>query len=312
VRLLFIVTIFLGSALLFLAQPMAAKMILPRFGGSPAVWTTSVLFFQLLLLAGYWVTYWFYKYRNFGETLVVHICLLLFVVVLPNWLLPPEVGGDSPTQVALFLFGMVGTAFLVLSMGAPLVQRYYAAAFPSSSPYYLYAASNGGSLCALLAYPILVEPNLTLSEQVGIWRLGLYALPLLMVVLAVSIFRLPRYGEDPVGTTSSVSWRQRLSWLALAAVPSSLMLGLTSFATTNVAPVPLFWVIPLAVYLLTFVIAFCIVFEDAHVGIEAGLAAGARIIAVATTNPLDALGRAHLAVNSLEEVNWQRFSGLFD
>ena len=234
---------------------MAAKMILPRFGGSPAVWTTSVLFFQVLLLGGYWFTYWLQKHRHVGESGAVHITLLLLAAALPKWLLAPNTGGDSFAQVAGALFAMIGLPFAVLAMGAPLVQRYYSATFPGESPYYLYAASNAGSLLALIAYPVVIEPKLTLGTQTAIWNVLVYALPILAVSLLVVMIRSGG-PEEPEFREEAVSWKQRLSWLALAAVPSSLMLGFTSFATTNVAPVPLFWVVPLAVYLLTFVIAF--------------------------------------------------------
>ena len=255
-RLLFIVTIFLGSALLFLAQPMAAKMILPRFGGSPAVWTTSVLFFQVLLLAGYWLAHRLGKF-GFSKVSAAFVVSQLGVAFgisrhrLPEFAIESEVLG-----VLVTLAVVIGLPFLVLSTCSPIIQGLFAATSDTrrANPYFLYAASNLGSLLALLAYPALVEPNFSLGTQFAFFKAGLLALALLVLACSIYVPLLTKGAE--LNDRKPISREVRLRWLLLAAVPSSLMLGLTSFATTNIAPVPLFWVVPLAVYLLTFVIAF--------------------------------------------------------
>ncbi|MDQ2986054.1 MAG: fused MFS/spermidine synthase [Armatimonadota bacterium] len=261
-RFLFIVTIFLGSALLFLAQPMAAKMILPRFGGSSAVWTTSVLFFQLLLLAGYWGAN---RLATFGTRRISGLVLVAAITIAINSSVGVLERGASHINnpfryealgVAWSLFLLVGPSFLALSMCAPTIQDLFARAHHREpvNPFFLYAASNLGSLLSLLLYPVIIEPNFTLAQQAKLFQGGLAALLILLLGIVMATGRrLPKHEQVQ---TEPVSWRERITWLALAAVPSSLMLGLTSFATTNVAPVPLFWVVPLGVYLLTFVVAF--------------------------------------------------------
>jgi hypothetical protein len=256
VRFLFIATIFLGSALLFLAQPMAAKMILPRFGGSPAVWTTSVLFFQVLLLVGYWLAHRLGKF-GFSRVSAAFVASQLGVAFgisrhrLPEFAIESEVLGVIATLAAV-----IGLPFLVLSTCSPIIQGLFAATSDArrANPYFLYAASNLGSLLALLAYPSLVEPHFSLGTQFAFFKAGLLALAVLVLACSIYVPTSTKIGET--NDRQPVSREMRLRWLLLAAVPSSLMLGLTSFATTNVAPVPLFWVVPLAVYLLTFVIAF--------------------------------------------------------
>ena len=260
-------TVFLGSGLLFVIQPMIARMLLPRVGGAPSTWTTCVLFFQAVLLAGYVYAHWVGQ-RRAGARLAIHAALLL----LPLGMLPfsvvsgaPGTGALAPTLWLLRALALtIGPPFFILAAGAPLLQKWLAdSRLPGSGdPYVLYAASNAGSLIALAAYPILIEPALGLARQ-GVYWAGGYAL---YVVLALScaarawratasLGREDTAAGDPVDVRASAPrpWGQ---WIALAAAPSSLMLGLTSLLTADAAGLPFLWVLPLALYLLTFVLAF--------------------------------------------------------
>lgn len=271
--LLYGITIFLNAALLFIVEPMVAKMILPYLGGSPAVWNTSLMFYQACLLAGY-------SYAHFGASWLGtrrHAFLhLLFAVaavaVLPvtlplDWLETPAL---EPVSLVLAVLAVsVGFPFFVLSAGAPLLQKWFAQGTHRSArdPYFLYAASNAGSLAGLLAYPLLWEPQLTLSRQSQLW-LGGYGM--LVILTSLCAWRLLRPASpsdgnndrasenslDPALDVSNVPCFQRLRWVARSFVPSSLLLGVTAYITTDVASTPLFWIVPLAIYLLTFIIAF--------------------------------------------------------
>lgn len=255
-RSVFTLTIFLGSSLLFFVQPMAAKMILPSFGGSPAVWTTSMLFFQALLLLGYWLAH---KVGGWGfrrATALLFAAGLIASVLVTRYHIAKSPTGIPILDVVAVLAMLVGAPFLVLSMCSPTIQGLFATTADSraNNPYFLYSAGNVGSFLALIAYPFIVEPRLTLRAQFQFFLAGLVALAAL--VLIVSAFVPRDLSIEKVVVKSKISGKQRLRWVALAAVPSSLMLGVTAFATTNVAPVPLFWVAPLGLYLLTFVVAF--------------------------------------------------------
>ena len=263
-RLLYTLTIFLSSALLFLIQPMVAKIILPAFGGSPAVWTTSMVFFQAVLLAGY--AYAHFSNAKLGpkRQAVIHIPLMVLAIsTLP--FATHVVGGATGSRTPLFqvlgaLFAMVGAVFFTVSAGAPILQRWFAATDDpdAKDPYFLYSASNLGSMIALLAYPILMEPRFRLSEQTRIWMGGYAALVILMLAAAIVVWTKKTAAKEQAAkpTNTEIRNRQRFMWVLLGAVPSSLLLGVTAFLTTNVAPIPLLWVIPLALYLLTFIFAF--------------------------------------------------------
>jgi hypothetical protein len=258
-RALFTLTLFLSSGLLFLVQPMVAKTILPRFGGSPAVWTTSMLFFQVLLLAGYLYAHASVKWLGPKRQALLHVGVLLAATLLTHLALPATGIDNNPWQVLLVLAMMVGAPFLALSAGAPLIQRWFAATPDPAAkdPYFLYSASNLGSMIALLAYPFLLEPRLTLADQAQVWSYLFFALIGAMALCAVFVWRqAPVESEGVEEAGEPVSSGQKLQWVLLAAVPSSLLLGVTNYLTTNVAPMPLLWVVPLAIYLLTFIIAF--------------------------------------------------------
>ncbi|HZN41153.1 MAG TPA: fused MFS/spermidine synthase [Planctomycetota bacterium] len=251
------VTLFIASALLFMVQPMTARHVLPTLGGTPAVWTTCMLFFQVTLLAGYAYSHrapGFFGSRHRGFHLaIVALGLLPLCFSIPPFRTALD-GESAACGLLLMLATTVGLPCFVLATTAPLVQRWYAASGRTGArdPYFLYAASNAGSLVGLLAYPLLVEPLLPLGQQRVMWTAG-YAL----VVVATAACALVRGREaEPVAPATPVPAKQKLLWVLLAFAPSSLLLGVTTHLTTNLAPVPLLWAIPLALYLVTFVIAF--------------------------------------------------------
>lgn len=264
----FTLGIFTSATLLFLVQPMFSKMALPLLGGSAAVWTTCMLCFQGLLLLGYFYAHvgpaWLGVRRHAALHLVLLLLsLLVLPIAIPTGWAPPAGRDPVPWLVTLLLVAL-GAPFALLSATGPLLQRWFASSDHPDAvhPYFLYAASNLGSLGALLAYPLLVEPASGLSAQSRSWAGGylvLVALTIASAALARRAGGMPAAGspeprsspEAPVPT-----WRERLHWVALALVPSSLFLGLTTYLTTEVAAVPLLWIIPLAVYLLAFTIAF--------------------------------------------------------
>jgi hypothetical protein len=233
----------------------------------PAVWNTCQLFFQCTLLAGYGYAYFATTRLGLRAQLACHLVALgLPVLVLPiavpsGW--EPDAGNPIGPLLGLLAVS-VGLPFFVVSTTAPLLQRWYAAGGGpgASDPYFLYAVSNLGSLLALLGYPLLIEPNLTLAQQGRLWAAGFGAFALFLAWAGWSVYRAARStgGCAPAPTVRAApvpgARRQRLAWVALALVPSCLLLGVTTHLTTDVAPIPLLWVLPLALYLLSFVLAF--------------------------------------------------------
>ncbi|MFN4296891.1 MAG: spermidine synthase [Brevundimonas sp.] len=266
IPVLFGLTVFMSAALVFVVQPMVTKLILPSLGGSPAVWNTSMVFFQGALLAGYAYAHLLQRIRSLQAQVVVHLALLaiaaLFLPLQVSGLLGEPDPGAPITWLLLTLAVSIGAPFAVLSATAPLMQAWYARVRVNEpdgkNPYVLYAASNLGSFLALLSYPVLIEPFLTLSGQRIGWSLGygLFAALVVLLLFAVWKRRGQAGGAAPLAATSPISWRARGLWVLLAAAPSSLMLGVTAHLSTDVASAPFLWVIPLALYLLTFVIAF--------------------------------------------------------
>ncbi len=277
--LLFSVTLFVGSALLFAVQPMFAKMVLPTLGGTPATWITCMLFFQAALLAAYAYAHWSTRRLGTRRQAVVHVLLLLVPLLSLPITVPP--GWGSPAERPMWwllgvLVASVGLPFLAVATTAPLLQRWFARTnHPlARDPYFLYRASNLGSVLALLSYPALIEPRLHLGLQGRVWSAGYVALVVLIVLCAVALWRsagsfttadpdeddeAPPDGltGDPAGPASGrPTPRRRLRWVAWSFLPSSLMLGVTTYITTDIAAVPLLWVVPLGLYLLTFVLAF--------------------------------------------------------
>ena len=267
--IVFTLSMFVSAALLFLVEPMLAKMALPLLGGSPSVWNTCLVFFQAVLLAGYLYTYAATKWLGRRTQIALHFALALTpFAILP---LHIPVGWEPPAQTSpvLSIFGMlsvaVGLPFFLLSSSTPMMQRWFSQLSDKSAadPYFLYAASNAGSLVGLLGYPLLLEPTLRLGEQSYLWSCGY----VLFVFLTIScglitwraqpIVRLAASSQPETrGSNSEGLWCERLRWVALAFVPSSLMMGVTTALTTDVPAIPLFWVVPLALYLLSFVLVF--------------------------------------------------------
>jgi spermidine synthase len=268
---LFAATILLNALLLFLVQPMIARMLLPFLGGAPSVWNTCMVFFQAMLLCGYAYAHLATKLLGTRRQIVLHLVLLLSVVLV----FPIEIRDSAilslngETQPMWWLLGqllvMVGLPFFMLSTGGPLLQQWFSTTNhrTAKDPYFLYSASNMGSLAALLGYPLLMEPILRLMQQTWLWVIG-YVLLLLMIFACAMAIR--KANTAPVETielsattitkVEELSLMRRARWVLLSFVPSSLMLGVTNYLTTDISPVPLLWVVPLALYLLTFILAF--------------------------------------------------------
>jgi spermidine synthase len=258
-RPLFVLTILAGSFLLFLVQPMVARMVLPRLGGAPNVWNSAMVVYQALLLAGYGYAHWLSRFDQRRQA-TVHLALLaLAALTLPITLaeLPPATAGWEVLWVPLLLLLTVGPVFVVVSAQAPLMQRWYAAEPSAGAPWALYAASNLGSFAGLLAYPLLAEPLLSLHAQTAAWALGYGVLVVLVACAAWARWTAPRTApSQEEGADERIGLRRVLLWLALSAVPSGLLLSTTSHLTTDIFAMPLLWVIPLGLYLLSFSLAF--------------------------------------------------------
>ncbi|MBN9268248.1 MAG: fused MFS/spermidine synthase [Hyphomicrobium sp.] len=265
---LFTLTTFVSALLLFSIQPMFAKMVLPVLGGSPSVWAVALCFFQGALLAGYCYAHLVIRLIGARASGFVHlaVCLLAFVVLpigLPAGWSEPPTGEPYFWQLGLFTVA-VGLPFFAVAANAPLLQAWFAATgHPHGrDPYFLYAASNLGSLIALLSYPVLLEPAFGLKALSGIWTIGFLVL---VALLAVS-YAAVRLGSAPQAATAAEpsaadagpppTWSSRLSWVGLALVPSALLTAFTTHVSTDVASAPLIWVLPLSLYLLTFVLVF--------------------------------------------------------
>jgi SAM-dependent methyltransferase len=254
---LFVATIVTGSFLLFLVQPMVARMALPRLGGAPAVWNSAMVVFQALLLGGYAYAHLVIRVRPRLQA-GIHLGLFALAAIwLPIGLLDETLpAGASPAVWApWFLFASIGPLFFIVSAQAPLMQRWYALETARGEPYALYAASNLGSFAGLLSYPLLVEPLLTLRQQSLLWTGG-YAVLVLLVGLCALTIPAHVVEEKPRAASPAPPLRRVLLWIGLAAVPSGLMLSTTTHLTTDIVAVPMLWVVPLGLYLLSFVIAF--------------------------------------------------------
>jgi spermidine synthase len=267
---LFATAIFAGAALLFLVQPMFARMVLPLLGGSPSVWNTCVVFFQAALLGGYGYAHLLTRACRVRAQVAIHALILAasalaLPIAIPSDWTPPAGGAPLPWLLALLVVA-VGAPFMATSSTAPLLQRWFSTTSQTgaSDPYFLYSASNLGSLSALLAYPLVIEPVWGVSAQSAGWTVGYAGLWTLVAACGVAAIRLqtgegdrrPPPGANAVGPTADVAWKQRMQWLALSAVPSSLMLSVTTYLSTDIAAVPLLWILPLTLYLLSFVIVF--------------------------------------------------------
>jgi hypothetical protein len=271
----FVVSACLGAALAFLLEPLIAKMLLPSFGGTAAVWTTSLVFFQAALVAGYAIAH--VSVRALGvrrhaalQVAIVALAIVALPITVPAWTRPPD-GAPTALWLVLVLTAAVGLPFVALATNGPTIQRWYAElpVAGASQPYRLFAASNAGSLVGLIAYPTLVEPNLDLPDQARWWTVGYIAFVAISLACAVA---LRRYGRpqasqppgqrDTTGSADSrplderITARRRAGWILLAGVPTALLVGVTSHLSTDVAAVPFLWIVPLAIYLVTLVLAF--------------------------------------------------------
>lgn len=270
VLVIFTAAIFTSAFLLFLVQPMFSRMVLPLLGGTPAVWNTCMLFFQAALLGGYLYAHVGARRLGVRRQAAVHVVVLaLAAVVLPITVAgaAPR-GGEAPVPWLLLLMcATVGLPFFALSATGPMLQKWFSGTGhrDAANPYWLYAASNLGSMLALLSYPFLMEPRMRLMAQSRAWAAGYAVLAVLVVLSAVAVWRLaPAAAAPPIDGTAStdaadaraVTAGERLKWVALAFIPSSLLLSVTTFITTDISPIPLLWVLPLALYLLSFTLAF--------------------------------------------------------
>jgi hypothetical protein len=263
---LFAGTLFVSASLMFVLQPLFGKLLLPLLGGSPAVWNTCMVFYQTILFLGYLYAHALSTrcpkhWQCLLHIAVIALSLFALPVALPENTIPPT-ESDPTFWLCWTLFLAIGLPFFVVSTTAPLMQKWFSQIGHHSSddPYFLYAASNTGSLIALLSYPFLLEPGIGLANQQTYWSIGYGLLCVLLIACAWLLWKNQQTnGITTTDTTPGVealTWRQKLHWLALAFVPSSLLLGLTNFISTDIASVPLLWIIPLTVYLLSFIIVF--------------------------------------------------------
>jgi hypothetical protein len=258
-----------SAFLLFWVEPLFAKLVLPLLGGSPAVWNTCLMFFQAMLLLGYLYAHVSSRYLDATRQTLMHVGLLALAllslpVAIPAGWTPPASGNVIPWLLRLLAVA-VGVPFFVLAATAPLLQRWLSNLdHPAAeNPYMLYAASNAGSLLGLLSFPLVMEPNLRLGQQSSLWSLGYVLALVLTASCAWIIWRWSRSGASRPTQVSAMTdapsvptWSDRARWIILSFVPSSLLLGVTTYLSTDVAAVPLLWVVPLALYLMTFIIVF--------------------------------------------------------
>ncbi|MDX1963002.1 MAG: fused MFS/spermidine synthase [Pirellulales bacterium] len=266
-------TIFVSALLLFQVQPLISKFILPWYGGSPAVWTTAMLFFQCVLFLGYLYAHLAARHLSPRQQLLTQGGLLLLAAVLAWWVVPPDslkpTGEENPTLSILGLLSLsVGLPYFLLSTTGPLVQTWFSRAYPGQSPYRLFALSNFGSLLALLSFPFLFEPYWELPTLGRFWMVGFWVFVGLWLWTAWQVAKLRTAGEahhfagpesekgtDTRDETRTPGWRPA-AWLALPAVASLVFIATANEVSHNVAPTPFLWIVPLALYLLTFIIAF--------------------------------------------------------
>jgi hypothetical protein len=264
----FAATVLMGAFLLFQVQPLFSRMILPWFGGSPAVWTTCLLFFQTVLLAGYAYAHGLSQVQPVSRQLVIHLTLaalaLLLLPITPDGSWQPTDGAHPSGRILLLLMRYVGLPYMLLAGTSPLVQAWFAAVYAERSPYRLYALSNFGSLAGLISYPFVVEPLLTTDRQGVIWSVAFGGYAVLCGVLALRLRRLPlpgnavqRASRTTANDKNSTPAKYRLAWwILLPALGSVLLMSITSHVCQNVAVIPLLWIVPLALYLVTFILCF--------------------------------------------------------
>ena len=267
--ILYALTVFASAFLLFLVQPIIAKQILPWFGGSAAVWTTCLVFFQCMLLAGYFYADWTTKNLTPKRQALLHIGLILVAIallpIIPDTTWKP-LGEEAPSlRILLLLVATIGLPYFLISTTSPLVQVWFNKSYPGASPYRLFALSNLASMIALLGYPFLFEPWITTQQQAIGWSIGFGVFALL--IAASAWFGLRGLGEKISGPHQNTSAemseqivnptpRDKFTWIALSGLGSILLLAISNHLTQNISSIPLMWVVPLAIYLLTFILCF--------------------------------------------------------
>ena len=265
------ITLVISAALLFSVQPMFSKMVLPLLGGTPQVWNTAMLFFQATLLAGYAYAHGTSRYLSIPVQASIHVALLLLCIVflplaIPEGWQPPTDSDPTLWQLGL-MAACVGGPFFVIAGSAPMLQRWFSGTpHPDAhNPYFLYGASNLGSMTSLLSYPFIIDPLMGLSQQSLTWSIVYGGLIVFTIIAAFLVYRGGAYakakdsvvGKDaPDSGAPSIDWKLRLRWLFWAFVPSSMMLGVTTYITTDIASAPLLWILPLAIYVGSFILVF--------------------------------------------------------
>ncbi len=262
--LAYVVTVFLSSVLLFQIQPIIAKYILPWFGGAASVWTTCMLFFQVVLLLGYMYAHWIVSRFPVKWQLIVHLSVIsasllaLPIVPDPRWRLG---SGATPLfGMTLVLLTSVGAPYFILSTTTPLVQAWVACTSKTALPYRLFAISNVASLIGLLAYPVAVEPLVRTRTQLLGWSVGYGLFVVAVLAAAARVWQHARAGEcstaGPVTRAGRIGVARWVHWIALPACGSALLLSVTNYLSQDVAPVPFLWILPLGCYLATFILCF--------------------------------------------------------
>jgi len=268
--LLHALTIFVAAFLLFLVQPIIGKQILPWFGGTAAVWSTCLVFFNLALLAGYFYSDWTTRKLGVRRQVMLHLGLvaiaLLLLPIMPDAAWRPGAspdGNEQPTlRILMLLTATIGLPYFLLSTTSPLVQASFVRAYPGASPYRLFALSNLASMLALVGYPFWVEPNITGRQQAIFWSVGFGVFALLVSLVMWRALKsdaaelAPVEQVGPERTSRAPTSTEKITWVALAALASSMLLGVSNHLTQNIASIPLLWVMPLALYLLTFILCF--------------------------------------------------------
>ncbi len=277
--LLFASTLFISASLMFVLQPMFGKVLLPLLGGAPSVWNTCMVFYQSILFIGYLYAHILSTLQQHNRQILIHGSVILISFIALPIALSGNASPPSESDPTFWLLGTlavsIGLPFFVISTTAPLLQKWFSKAghHTSNDPYYLYAASNAGSLIALLSYPFLLEPNIGLIDQLDLWSIGYLLLG--CFILGCMLYLLRMKTGSVAATKSETILIENpdkhtiFHWLTLSFVPSSLLLALTNFISTDIAAVPLLWVIPLSLYLLAFIIVFSKYGAAVHPGMVA-------------------------------------------
>lgn len=259
---LYALALFASALLAFWIQPLFAKLLLPHYGGSPAVWTTASLFFQVVLLAGYLYAHLLARTPVRTQFVLHGLLVAAALATLPVNVAAIDTGDAAPVASLLAVLTLsLALPFFALSATAPLLQKWFSHSghAHAADPYFLYSASNAGSLAALIGYPLLFEPLLGLRQQTLVWSMACAVFAALLLICGAGVWRhAPAAAKTPEVTNrlEPPSWRVRGRWILLALAPSSLMLGVTQHITSEIAAAPLLWLIPLTIYVLTFVLVF--------------------------------------------------------